>query len=200
MNKEQRTITRGVKVETRADGKRVLSGYASVFYRANDPGTQYQLWRNCYERIAPTAYTRALAEKQDVQALFNHDGNKILGRTGSGTLRLSVDETGLRYEVDLPSVTDPANLAELVERGDIAGSSFAFSATGVSWTEDGDNEIRTITDADLFDVGPVGRPAYASTTAGVRSDNADSIKSEMAKHKSEADAVAVRLRLLELDE
>lgn len=197
--REQRTTKRKLSIETREDGKRVLTGYASVFYRsAESTETQYQLWDRCMERIAPTAFNRSIAESQDVIADFNHDENRILGRTSSGTLRLSVDATGLKYEIDLPSVTDPPNLAELIERGDIVGSSFAFRATGVLWTEEGDVEIRTITDCDLFDVGPVGRPAYTGTTASLRSDNRKAIEEELAARKKDSDSVAIRLRLLDL--
>jgi HK97 family phage prohead protease len=201
MEKERRHIEgRGVSIETRADGKKTMTGYAAVFYRSDDPGTQYQLWHKCQERIDPKAYNRALAEKQDVLAVFNHDDNKILGRTSSGTCRLSVDKIGLKYEIDLPEVTDPANLRELVQRGDISGSSFSFRATGVAWTKEGDQEIRTITDCDLYDVGPVGRPAYAATSTGVRQENAEALKRELADHKKTADDIAIRLRLLDISE
>ena len=151
------------------------------------------------ERISPTAFNRAIEEKQDVIADFNHDEGRMLGRTGSGTLRLSVDETGLKYEVDLPQMTDPPNLAELIERGDITGSSFAFQATGVNWETDGDIESRTVTDVNLFDVGPVGRPAYAATSIGIRGDDKDLVAKEFEAHKRNAQAIEIRLRMLELD-
>lgn len=199
MTRELRTINRAARIEQRADGKRVLTGYGAVFYRAGEPGTEYEMWPGAMERIMPGAFARALREGQDVQALFNHDGNKILGRTASGTCRLSEDSIGLRYEVDLPNSTDPPNLAELIERGDVSGSSFAFRASVVQWSDDGENEIRSIMDCDLFDVGPVGRPAYAGTSTGIRSDDRESILAEMRQHKSKADEVAVRLRELELD-
>ena len=92
-----------VTVETREDGTTTISGYAAVYHRSEDAGTQYQLMDSYYERIKPGAFDRALAEKQDVRALFNHDANHVLGRTTSGTCRLSCDSVGLRYEVDLPN-------------------------------------------------------------------------------------------------
>ena len=200
MTTERRTIDRAARIEQRDGGKRVLTGYASVFYRAGDPGTEYQMWPGCMERIMPGAFARALRENQDVQALFNHDGNKILGRTASGTCRLSEDSVGLRYEIDLPNTTDPPNLPELIERGDVSGSSFAFRASVVQWSDDGENEIRSIMDCDLFDVGPVGRPAYTGTTTGMRADDIEAVRAEMKRYKQQADAVAVRLRELELDD
>ncbi|MCT7656157.1 HK97 family phage prohead protease [Oceanimonas sp. NS1] len=63
-----------------------------------------------------------------MRALFNHDPNFVLGRTRSGTLALSVDADGLRYEIDPP---DTQTVRDLVlaplARGDITGSSFAFA-------------------------------------------------------------------------
>lgn len=46
------------------------------------------------EAIMPGAVTASLAET-DILALVDHDAAKVLGRTKSGTLRLSEDERGL---------------------------------------------------------------------------------------------------------
>jgi HK97 family phage prohead protease len=106
MKTERRmTPTADIKVETRDDGRQMVTGYAAVFHRNDDPGTQYSLAKDFVERIAPSAFNRALADKHDARALFNHDPNHVLGRVGAGTLRLSVDNVGLRYEIDLPDTT-----------------------------------------------------------------------------------------------
>lgn len=161
----------GCKIEKREDGKRILNGYGAVFYDQSNPGTQYQLWDNVFERIAPTAFNRVISESQDVRGLFNHDSNMVLGRTGAGTMRLYVDMRGLRYEIDLPDTAVANDLATLVERGDVDGSSFGFIVRGQErkYGKDGEPDVRIITDVDLFDTGPVTFPAYDATTAGVRS-------------------------------
>lgn len=173
----------GVKVETREDGKRVITGYASVFFNPNKRAeTEYKLWGDTVERIAPTAFTRALKEKHDVRALFNHDANQLLGRSSAETLRLSTDARGLKYEIDLPDTQIGRDLAVSIERGDINGSSFAFYVTGRTIEEMDKLTIRTITDVTLQDVGPVTYPAYSGTTAGMRSvdDSAmDSVRDEI---------------------
>ena len=99
----ERRMTTGqpLKIETRSDKGKMITGYAAVFYRAANPGTQYQLMSDMYERIDRSAFNRALSEKDDARALFNHDPNFLLGRASAGTLRMIVDDIGLRYEIDL---------------------------------------------------------------------------------------------------
>jgi len=195
-----------VTVETRQDGTTTISGYAAVFHRAEDPGTQFQLMDNYYERIQPGAFDRALAILQDVRALFNHDPNHVLGRTKSGTLRLTTDATGLRYDVDLPNTQTAKDLAESVNRGDVSGSSFAFSvnSSGQEIERSEGQTYRNITDANLFDVSVVTYPAYESATSGMRSkENLEEAKQAVSdwekEHFAESDRVKIRLAQIKLD-
>ena len=192
-----------VTVETREDGTTTISGYAAVYHRSEDAGTQYQLMDSYYERIKPGAFDRALAEKQDVRALFNHDANHVLGRTTSGTCRLSCDSVGLRYEVDLPNTQVARDLAESVRRGDVSGSSFAFSVDKegqpIERAKDG-MTYRNIVDADLFDVSVVTYPAYESATSGIRSaENVQEATEALEVWQREQDAVKVRLAKIKFD-
>jgi HK97 family phage prohead protease len=170
----------GLAIETRGEGdeaQAVLVGYAAVFYRAADPGTEYWIWDDLVERIMPGAFANALKEGDDARALFNHEVDNLLGLRSNGTVRLSTDKTGLKYEIDLPDTNLGRDLVELVGRGDVPGSSFAFRTWGgkrgkVTWTEEttaGKSfDIREIHDLELADVGPVTRPAYTATTTGLR--------------------------------
>lgn len=211
--REQRDRKGGTRIEKRADGTPMIVGYAAVFYQASDPGTQFNLWPGCVERIAPGAFSAAISEQQDVRALFNHEEECILGRTKSGSCRLSVDAVGLRYEVDPLIVggqldSEFARLAASIERGDIDGSSFSFipRANGVTWTTEkyGESgveiEVRTLTSVDLYDVGPVTFPAYKATSAGLRSDNAESLQAERdaMRPKTPRDVVRARARTVEI--
>lgn len=157
-------------IETRADGKPVIVGYGAVFHRADDPGTQYELWRDTIERVSPKAFDQAMKRKDDTRALFNHDMNHVLGRTTAGTMRLSVDATGLRYEIDPPDTETGRSVVESIKRGDVSGSSFSFSVDKESWEARDGKQIRTIESVTLFDVGPVTFPAYASASTSVRSE------------------------------
>lgn len=165
------------RVEKRDDGKPLIVGYGAVFYDPSNPGTEYDLrssWGGFVERIMPGAFDQAI-RNDDVRALFNHDVNEILGRSGAGTLRLSVDKVGLRYEIDPPDTAAAEKVVKALERGDITGSSFSFNVDEQTW-RDVKNEttgdlttIRELTKVSLFDLGPVTFPAYEATSAGMRS-------------------------------
>lgn len=159
MTIERRTVIEGVEFRSTADKKLSAKGYAAMFgKRSTDLG-------GFVEEIAPAAFNKTVKE-QDVRALFNHDENQLLGRKSSGTLRLSTDSTGLAYEIDLPDTTAGRDVATLIERGDITGSSFGFRTISDSWGEtDTKYPLRTLTEVSLRDVGPVAFPAYADTTA-----------------------------------
>jgi HK97 family phage prohead protease len=150
-----------------------LEGYAAVFHAEGDPGTEYELWADpsmrAVERIARGAFRNAIQEGDDVRALLNHNSDALLGRTMSGTLRISEDEQGLAYSVDLPDTQLGKDVSELVDRGDISGSSFGFIVEQESWREDEIEggmrlAIRTIESVRLLDVGPVTYPAYGGTS------------------------------------
>lgn len=153
-------------VESRADGRAAIIGYAAVYNRQSlDLG-------GFREVILPGAFDKVLNRqrgKQDVVALFNHDSNIVLGRTSSGTLELSSDSKGLRYVVTPPA--SRADVLELIARKDVAGSSFAFTVgkDGESFsTGDNGQNLRQIREVSgLYDVGPVLVPAYPATSATV---------------------------------
>lgn len=172
-------IQGGVGIEERDGGAKVLTGYAAVFYREGDSGTQYELYPGLVERIAPTAFTRALNERHDVRGLANHDPNQVLGRTTANTLKLSVDERGLKYEIELPDTQIGRDIAVSVKRGDVTGSSFAFVPKKQSRQKGQGVDIRMIEDLDLFDVGPVTFPAYAGSSVGMRAHNVEAIRQEI---------------------
>lgn len=124
------------------------------------------------EIIKPGAFDDVLED--DVRALFNHDPNFILGRRSAGTLALSVDGKGLRYDITAP---DTQTIRDLVlaplSRGDISQSSFAFRVArdGEDWYQDEDGVVvREISKISrLLDVSPVTYPAYQEADSAVRS-------------------------------
>lgn len=172
------------RLERRADepdAPPVIVGYAAVFYRADEPGTEYRLYEDAYERIMPGAFDAAIRDGDLVRGLTNHDDNWLLGRSDLGTVRLSVDRVGLRYEIDPPDTQAGRDTVALLDRGDLDGSSFGFRIYGgkrgrTAWVEEARDgrqvSIREIHEVELVDVGPVTFPAYLATSAGVRSDEA----------------------------
>lgn len=175
MTIEQRHCSHDVNVETRTkDGDTVhtLTGYAAVYYREGDAATEFRMFDDLVERIMPGALS-AMAREDDVRALVNHDPNKLLGRTTSGTLRLFDDDIGLRYEIDVADTQSRRDAIESVKRRDMTGSSFAFLTSGgkrgkVVWSEEGNQDVREIHNLEGFDVGPVTYPAYTGTTSEAR--------------------------------
>jgi len=150
-------------VQVRAKGKRrSIGGYAAVFNRTS------QNLGGFVEVVAPAFFNKSRGDGwPDVLARYNHDDNMLLGTTGGGTLRLDIDETGLVYEVDPPVAR--ADIAELVERGDVRKSSFAFRMFEDDWsvTDQGFPQ-RTLVSGQLVDVAPVNMPAYTDTSVGMR--------------------------------
>lgn len=177
----ERKEYRLAKVEFRANTDNgQIEGYAAVFNTITDIG-----WFR--EQISPGAFKRAIAEKQDVRCLFNHDPNYILGRTTNGTLELSEDTTGLKFRCDMPDTTVGRDVRSSILRGDINQCSFGFVVRDeeVKYDADG-NELRTIKDADLFDVSPVTYPAYPTTSVQARAME-DYLKDEKSKRDAEDD-------------
>lgn len=172
--------TQQVMVDVRADGRKVIAGYAAVFYDGTE-ATEYELWPGLRERVAPTAFNNAIAQNADVLGLFNHNSSLVLGRTKPGTMRLSVDSKGLRYEIDPGETTVAKDLMVNLERKEVTGSSFGFIADEVKWTRGKDFDIRELISVQLFDVGPVTFPAYAGTDAGVRGGAVRAIDSEQVR-------------------
>lgn len=198
------TPTGEIRVENRADGGKMIVGYGAVFHRTGEAGTEYRLAPDIVERIAPAAFDRALSQKQDVRGLFNHDPNMLLGRSAAGTMRMSADAKGLRYEIDLPDTQVGKDVAASIARGDLTGSSFSFRINGKAGQrfDKGDGvDVRNILDVDLYDVGPVTFPAYEGTTTGMRSGDCDDAVEARAQWiaELEQEQVKVRSRLISLD-
>ncbi len=140
-----------------------IKGYAAVFYDGTER-SEFQLGGDCYERIMPGAFDEAL-RSDDIVALFNHDPSQLLGRNSAGTLELSTDSVGLRYSIPVGDTAISQEVGKMQARGDLRGSSFAFTVRsgGESIKRDGERSIREVESVHLFDVGPVTYPAYSGT-------------------------------------
>ena len=179
IKREVRTIS-NAQLRAKAD-KMGATGYAAVFNQS----TELPWFR---EVVLPGAFKRALAEKQDVRALQNHDANIVLGRTKAGTLDLQEDATGLRFDVDFPDTQAAKDLHASMQRGDVDGCSFGFVVRQQNWREeklaDGSRqETREIVDADLLDVSIATYPAYEGALCEARSLWPDGAPAEVEAHR-----------------
>lgn len=162
--RERIFTTVAVEVRLAASGpSRSIGGYASVFNKYSENLGGY------VERVAPSFFNKSRADGwPDVIARYNHDDAFLLGATRNGTLQLSIDETGLNYTVELPESRN--DVLELVSRGDIGKSSFAFQTFEDDWGLSGQGyPQRTLVSGRLIDVAPVSTPAYRDSTVGMRS-------------------------------
>jgi HK97 family phage prohead protease len=169
MKLETRMLAEPINVATREkdDGgkEHIVEGYAARF------GTWSEDLGGFREQIKPGAFREAL-KTSDVRALWNHDPSQVLGRQRSGTLELKEDSRGLFYRVRLPDTQAARDLVVMMERGDVAESSFAFTVErgGDEWrfTKGDELDERTIVRVSgLFDVSPVTFPAYPEATSGL---------------------------------
>lgn len=166
-------------VEMRAAGRK-LAGYVATF------GTPAAIG-GFTESIRAGAFKASLAGGSDILALVDHDTGRVLGRTASGTLRLSEDTRGLAFELDLPDTSLGRDMLALAERRDLGGMSFGFRVTDEAWPARDRRELRSV---DLLEVSVVQAfPAYSQTSVSARA---------RALGAAEASAYLRRLRLMEL--
>ena len=162
------------KLNTRDDNTETdemkIEGYFVVF------NSETELYDGMYEEISDKAF--ANIDLSDVRALADHDTAKVLGRTKSNTLKLSVDDKGLYGEIIInKNDTEAVNLYERVKRQDIDQCSFGFNILNETMEQRADGTTKwTITEIELFEVSVVTFPAYADTSVEARSAQIEQMK------------------------
>ena len=155
------------KLQTRDDNTETdemkIEGCFVVF------NSETKLFENYYEEISDKAFQNI--DLTDIRALADHDTAKVLGRTKSNTLKLSVDDKGLYGEITInKNDSEAVNLYERVKRGDIDQCSFGFNILNETMEQRADGTTKwTITEIELFEVSVVTFPAYADTAVEARS-------------------------------
>lgn len=142
--------------------ERIIEGYAIVFNELSEDLGGFR------EMITPEAVNQELINKSDIYYLYNHCDNSIpLARSnhGSGSLELTIDDKGLKYRFNCLNT----EFYQLVQRGDLDKSSFAFSlpkdGSGEIWEKSSEyNYLRKIVKIEqLYDCSAVLVPAYSQT-------------------------------------
>jgi uncharacterized protein len=175
MATETRTVgIEGLEIRTAEDGRpTTISGYAIVFDSWSEVMTDGR-GRPFRERFASGAFDRALAGGPDIRALWNHNSDMPLGRVANGTLQVSKDPQGVRFDLNPPDTSWGRDAVESIRRGDVSGVSFSFSTKREGadvWEKPGPDGVaqRTVLDASLYEISPVVFPAYPATSVAVRS-------------------------------
>ena len=172
------------KLQTRADNNETdemkITGYFVVF------NSETELYDGMYEEISDKAF--ANIDLSDIRALADHDTAKVLGRTKSNTLKLSVDDKGLYGEITInKNDTEAVNLYERVKRQDIDQCSFGFNILNETMEQRADGTTKwTITEIELFEVSIVTFPAYQDTAVEARSAQIEQLeKRNLQKRKQQ---------------
>ena len=163
------TITR-----VAAEGN-TLVGLAAVY---DTPTTRQRDFPGT-ESIARGAFDGVLSD--DVVAVVNHDMTQLLGRTSSGTLRLTSRQDGLWMELDLPDTTLGRDVRTLVARGDLAGMSFTAALGQIERVKGG---VVHRTFSRLVDVSVVTSPAYRETSVAVRNADPNVVREQLLRARA----------------
>lgn len=186
---EMRELTGNLELRETDDGKRTLTGYAVKWEKKSHVLGYFRKFR---EQFKKGAFTESL-QNDDQRFLWSHDTSKVLGRTKNGTLRLTEDDVGLRFELDLPNTTLGNDTYESIKRGDVDGVSFGFKMESHEIEEpDDDLMLRTVTKAKLLEVSAVAFPAYPDSEVSARGYD------PMKQYAKEEEEQAAKIRLLTL--
>ena len=141
--------------------KMVLEGYAIVFDQETLIGDKEKVFIESIDRNALKN-----ANMKDVPMKYNHDDSfLIIARTRNNSLRLTVDDIGLKVRAELIDTDSNKDIYKMVKAGLLDKMSFAFTVSSQKIDRSGDIPKRTITGIDrLYDVSIVDLPAYDQTS------------------------------------
>lgn len=158
------------EVVDNVEEERIIEGYAIIFNELSEDLGGFR------EMIMPEAVNEELINKSDIYYLYNHNNDSTpLARSnhGQGSLELTIDDKGLKYRFNCIN----SEFYELVKRGDLDKSSFAFSlpndGSGEVWEKSQEyNYVRKIVKIEqLYDCSAVLIPAYSQTELYARNLN-----------------------------
>ncbi len=178
-------LLRDAAAPTDGQSGSVMFGYFATFNEWYEIDSWYE--GTFLERVAPGAYQRTMVtDRPGMRVLYDHGFDPSLGNKPLGPITvLREDAIGAYYEVPLldtdynrnfllPALRGQLMSGELV--GSQLGASFRFIVTGEVWdrscevsaTNPKGLPLRTITDTQVLEFGPVTFPANEGATSGVR--------------------------------
>lgn len=159
-------ITKSNTDTSEENKKYIVEGYATTF-------TRYELYRDESGNVVYEHFTREAfdgVDMSDVIMQYDHK-DRVFARTSNGTLKLEVDDIGLKITADLSSTESSRALYEEIAAGLITKMSWGFSYS--TTTPDWDEETNTITWGagtvrKIYDVSAVSIPANNDTEISAR--------------------------------
>ncbi len=124
MKSEVRKLVYDTKVEVEEEsGLRKIVGF--IPYNTPSRKEFYKVY-GYNEVIAPTAFNKTLADGSNVFAYVDHNSNKVLASTDTGTMKLSTNEKSLQVEVFLGDTPEDDYVYDRIKRGIADKMSFKF--------------------------------------------------------------------------
>lgn len=157
---------RSMQMDAVADDNYMVVGYATTFEQP------YHLYnddkgREVKEQVSRDAFLNT--DMSDVIFQYDHEG-RVFARLSNDTMKLEVDEHGLKVTAYLGGTTIGKNLYEEIKGGYTDKMSFGFTVSKQKVEKDGDGFLRSILGVGkLFDVSAVSLPANNLTEISARS-------------------------------
>ncbi len=193
------------KIETRlaeigllenTEEKMVLEGYAMLFNQETLIGDEVKGYIESID-----AHALDTANMKDVPMKYNHnDSFLIIARTRNGSLKLIVDEIGLKVRAELIDTESNKDIYKMVKAGLLDKMSFAFTVKSQKFDRTGTVPKRVILEIDrLYDVSIVDIPAYDQTSI-VAARSLSLVDTELeamdiAMQKQEAELIRKRIQI-----
>lgn len=193
-DKEIRHLTNNIEVRNDEESEdNIIVGYSLKFNRWSEDLGGFK------EIISPGALEGA--DMSDVRALIDHMPTNIIGRNTAGSLKLEVDDIGLKFRCKLPNTSYARDLMENIRNGNINQCSFAFKVEDeeIDYDEETDMFTRTVKKfAEILDVSVVTYPAYRDTDVApaVRSINKIKDEAQEKRDKDEREKLKMKLDLI----
>lgn len=171
----------------------MVEGYATTFEQP------YHLYndakgREVKEQVSKDAFLNA--DMSDVIMQYDHEG-RVFARISNDTLKLDVDDHGLKMTAYLGGTEIGRNLYEEIKGGYTNKMSFGFTVANAEVEPDGDGFLRTIQSIKkTWDVSAVSLPANDLTEISARShiDGAIDEIDEEIRQREEQERLAAEKR------
>ena len=167
-NKDKEIRLGELRAESNEEGSMIVEGYASVFNQETLIGDDEFGFIEVIDRDAFKD-----TDMKDCVFKYNHkESSLVLARTRNDSLKLSVDDYGLKIRAELLDTTNGKDIYKCIKSGLLDKMSFAFTIAedGQRLEKVNGKTKRTVTKiGKLWDVSVVDTPAYDGSSIYARS-------------------------------
>lgn len=152
-----------------------ITGYAAVWYVPGDPSTVGTADDGAELRMIPGAFVGETGRGR-VAAWHDHDAAKVLGWEADGTLRLAVDDIGLRFWLTPRDTARNRRIVDDVKTGLLTGASFSYRPEFITEARDGGHvvkELRQLRQLRLIEISLTDSPRTPGACCWMDTGNPD---------------------------